>query len=177
MDLESRESKIRAVLEDLRAQDVADDWIEKIVSDVNQMIERDPVVAYVRDQAGRALRAMRQRKIDAARAPTNGIPELLPLLEKRFWDGRVLENLRVMLRKDERLQSVDYFVVETNQRRITREEAKRFGRTVAETNDAYYARQFTNDDKIREAEAAERSREEPLPLGGRNFDFPGGIRP
>ena len=50
MDLESRESKIRAVLENLRAQGVADDWIEKIVSDANQMIERDPVVARSRDK-------------------------------------------------------------------------------------------------------------------------------
>jgi hypothetical protein len=177
MDLESREQRINAILRNLLDQGVTQDWVDKIVEGVNSMLERDPVVGYVRDQAMLALTAMRKRKAAAAKAPTNGIDELMSWLEMRFWDGRVLENLRAMLKPGERVQEVDYFVVVTNQRRITRDEAKQFGRTVAETNDAYYARQFTNDDKIREAEAAERSREEPRPQYGRNFDFPGGIRP
>ena len=87
MDLESREKKIEAVLANLGEQDVGEDWIEKIRSDANAMLERDPVVAYVRDQAGLALRAMRQRRIDAAKPPTNGIDELLRRPRPSSLDG------------------------------------------------------------------------------------------
>ena len=97
---------------------------------------------------GKTRIALTHQRIDTARRlQSDGFSELPPLLEKRFWDGRVLENLRAMLRPGERVLEVHYFVVVTDRRRITRDEAKRFGRTVAETNDAFYARQFINDDQ------------------------------
>jgi hypothetical protein len=129
---------------------------------------RDPRYQANAVRVRQARVALRRARIDLARKQqSNGIPELLPLLEKRFWDGRVLENLRAMVKPQERILVVGYFVIETSQRRITRAEAKRYGRTVAESNDGLYARQFVNDDVIRQAEAAERSREEQPFVPGR----------
>ena len=99
------------------------------------------------------------------------------VLDRHHWTGRILENVRGMMAVGERLERVDWFVLTTSRRQITRDEAKRAGRTVTETNDGFYARQFESDAQIREAEAAERQREEPRPQYGRNTDFPGGIRP
>jgi len=176
MDIESPESRIKAILANLREQGVGEDWIQKIVEDYNAMLDRTPGVSHVRDQAMLALTAMRKRKADA-KAPTNGINELLSVLDRHHWTGRILENVRGMMAVGERLESVDWFVLVTNRRRITRDEAKATGRTVTETSDSFYARQFESDAYIRGIQADTERASQPAPKYGRNSDFPNGVRP
>lgn len=160
---------IEKMRESLRAEFDVD--AENDIRDIDRAIEseiaKNPLLAFASNLFYRAGIRLRQQRITLARKQqSDGFTELLPLLEQKFWDGRVLENLRAMRRPDERLLEVDYWVVVTSQRRITRSEAKAFGRMMSEANDAFYARQFVNDDRIREAEAAERSRvEQPLAPG------------
>jgi hypothetical protein len=103
-------------------------------------------------------------------------------LAARGWRGRIVEHWRMMLRPDERIRSVDYFEITTDQRRVSRSEIKAFGRTTVETNDGFFERQFATDAQVRalegEADAVEQQREaatRPWSLNG-NRDLARGIR-
>ena len=126
MEIETRESKIAAALAVLREQgDDAASWIDKIVADANAMTECDPVVAYVRDQVGQALVALRKSKIEAAKPPSNGINESLSLLDYRCWDSMERESVLAWAKAwapGETLQTIEWFYLETvegSERRAT----------------------------------------------------------
>ena len=61
-----------------------------------------------------------------------------------------MEHLRALLRKGELLQSVEYFAIMTNQRRLERTAIRDAGRTVTETNDRNYSAQFLSDNTVRQ---------------------------
>lgn len=171
--LESRESKIEAVLAYLREQGVGEDWIDKIISEANQMLEGDPVVAHVRNQAMLALAA--KRKAEAVKPPSNGVADRINALTFWLWDSRLIDHFVADLRHDERLIEVKGFALITNLRNRTRAELKQACRYVTELNDQMFERNFTSDQAVREVEARQAQREQP-PQYGRQLDRPWSAR-
>ncbi|MGA8569579.1 MAG: hypothetical protein WB580_17440 [Candidatus Binataceae bacterium] len=164
MEIETRESKINAVLANLREQGVGEDWIAKIVADANSMTERDPVVAHVRNEAMLALAAMRKRKADSAKPPSNGINERLTQLDYQCWLSMEREALLAWAATwapGETLQTVEWFYLETSMgQRKTRDELNAYLRPPSWSRTDTWLSQFVDDKTVREtlAAAAERAR-------------------
>jgi|GEM_PF-5797314 len=173
MEIESRESKIKAVLEHLRSKGVGEDWIDKIVADINRRMDDDPLVAHARDQATLALAAM--RKAEAVKPQSNGVADRINALSFWLWDVRLIEHFVADLRPDERLINVKPFVLETNQRSRTRDELKQACRFVTELNDQMFERQFNSDQAVHELETQQAAQAR-APMYGRQSDRPWSAR-
>lgn len=153
--------------------------IAQIDRDLEAQMQRDPLLTYASGLFYKATLALRQQRIDTARKlQSNGVKENLGLLDARHWSGRVLDFFIAELKPNEKLIAVDWWKLTTNLRVRTYHELKVGCREMSETNDSYFERNFESDATRRQAEAAEAERANPpAPLGGRNLDFPNGIRP
>ena len=84
----------------------------------------------MRDQVGQALAAIRKSKIDAAKPPSNGINERLPLLDYRCYLSMECEALLAWAETwapGETLRTIEWFYLETSMgQRKTREELKAY---------------------------------------------------
>ena len=163
MEIKSRESKIAAVLANLREQGVGEDWIQKIIEGLNSTLDSDPVVAHVREQASLALAAMRKSKLDAAKPPSNGISESLSLLDYRCWDSMEREALLAWAQNwapGESLRTVEWFFLEMSTgRRMTRDELRAYLRPPSWSRTDTWNRQFIDDDSVHQTQAAAAERE------------------
>lgn len=142
-------------------------------------IAADPLlVAYALD-ISQAEIAMRWRKIEADRkANDNGVKAAQGAFDARIWHPRIVDLLVAELKPNEKLVSVGWWKIETNLRTRTYHELKQGCRTVTETSDVFFERNFESDQTRRAAEEAENLRMNPPPLRyGRNTDFPNGGRP
>jgi hypothetical protein len=114
-------------------------------------------------------------------AADTGVEERLGALEAHGWLAKEQDAARLMIVAPEKLGRVDFFSLTTNQRTITRDEIRAFGRPASWSNDNSWTAQFVSDRNVREmqAEAARREREAARGLWAHNVntDFgPQGVR-
>ncbi len=130
------------------------------------------VVYDLRDELRRAIAQERESGRLQPWSADKEIKDHLAELAAKGWSGRIVEHLRALLRKGELLQSVEYFAIMTNQRRLERTAIRDAGRTVTETNDRNYSAQFLSDNTVRqlESDAAERASRANVPPWSQNYN-------
>lgn len=130
------------------------------------------VVYDLRDELRRAIARERESGRLQPWSADKEIKDHLAELAAKGWSGRIVEHLRALLRKGELLQSVEYFAIMTNQRRLERTAIRDAGRTVTETNDRNYSAQFLSDNTVRqlESDAAERASRANVPPWSQNYN-------
>lgn len=181
MAFESIPARIEKMREALR-HDFGPDCASHIAAidrELELAIQRDPLLAYASDLFYKAGIALRHERMDvAAKLQSNGIKEHANELATRMWHGRILDLFVAELQPREKLLEVHWWRLVTTLRTRSYHELKAGCRTVTETNDAYFERNFESDATRHAAEAAEHERLYPTaPQYGRNLDFPNGIRP
>ena len=87
---------------------------------------------------------------------TSGVEERLGELAAHGWGAAEVEALRQMITPSDPLKTVDYFFVETQSGRLTRDQVRAFGRPETWTNDITWRARFVSDREVeRLKEAAE----------------------
>ena len=131
-------------------------------------LRRDPRFQAIAQEVGKARIALRRARIDTARRlQSNGVEEHRKALDLLLWDSRLVDHFTAELRQGEKLVEVKGFALVTTMRVRSRDELKKACRQTSEMNDLQFAKNFTSDEAVREAETRATYREQPDAPGSR----------
>jgi len=179
MEFETTFARIEKMREALRHDfgPDAESSIAEIDRDLELQMQKDPLLCHAADLFYKASIKLRQQRIDTARRlQSNGVEENRHALELLLWDSRLIDFFVTHLRPGEKLLAVTGFTLTTNMQVHTRAQIKTACRMTVEMNPAQFERSFVSDAQVREAEARQNQRENPIAPGSRgnvfNSDWP-----